>query len=114
MSFDDHDGLAQAHNILGEAVVNLRAMILTHRLQAANVEATSPEEQQRSALVKGSHSGQLVAQADHGLIGRRQLERYFFLISFASFLTSVTLHGDERFSKWVSVGTSSFSYICQT
>ena len=69
-----------------DAVVNLRSMILTHRLQAASVGISASEEHKRSALVKG----------------RRQLERYFFLISFASFLNTVSLSGEERFSQWVS------------
>lgn len=67
----------------GDAVINLREDILYHRISLA---LAAMDETKRDDHLKRALAG---------------LERYFFLIAFASYVAETNLKGELRYSEWL-------------
>lgn len=80
-----------SHITVGDAVINLRTLILSYRLRCAS-NATS--HHQKNDLQRK---------------GLNYLERYFYLISFGSFLESWQPESDHTFSQFIKVRHVAFA-----
>lgn len=72
---------------LGDAVINLREDILNHRI---NLALAASDDAHRELHLRKALAG---------------LERYFFLVAFASFIAETDVRADKTYSQWLEVSS---------